>query len=40
VSDCGVTLRSGTVGMVGSIRVPSSGGVVVMGIVGVTMLHP
>jgi hypothetical protein len=40
VFGCGMMVRSGTVGMVKSIGVPSGGGVVVMGTVGITMLHP
>jgi hypothetical protein len=40
VPGCGAVARSWTVGMVKSAKVFSSGGVVVMGIVGVTTLHP
>jgi hypothetical protein len=40
VSGCGMTVYSGTVRMVRGARVPSAGGVVVMGTVGVTTLHP
>jgi hypothetical protein len=40
VSDCGTAVHSGAVGMVGGTGVPSDGGVVVIGTVRVTMLHP
>jgi hypothetical protein len=40
VSCCGTAVRSGTVGMVRCVEVSSNGGVVVMGIVRVTTLHP
>jgi hypothetical protein len=40
VSRCGAAVHSGIVEMVRGIGVPSGGGVVVMGTVGVTMLHP
>jgi hypothetical protein len=40
VSGCGTTVYSRTITMVRRVRVPSCGGVVVMGTIGVTMLHP
>jgi hypothetical protein len=40
VSSYGMADRSGTVGMVAGVRVPSDGGVVVMGTIVVTKLHP
>jgi hypothetical protein len=40
VFGCSTTIHSGTVTMVRGIGVPSSGGVVVMGTIGVTTLHP
>jgi hypothetical protein len=40
VSGCVTVIYSGTVRMVRGTRVPSDGGVVLMGTVGVTMLHP
>jgi hypothetical protein len=40
VSSCGTTVCSGTIGMIRGTRMPSDGGVVVMGMVGVTTLHP
>jgi hypothetical protein len=40
VTGYGAVVRSRTVRMVRGIRVPSSGGVVVMGTVGVTTFHP
>jgi hypothetical protein len=40
VSGCGTMIRRRTVGMVRSVRVLFSGGVAVMGMVRVTMLHP
>jgi hypothetical protein len=39
VSDCGMVVCSGTIEMLRGARVPSNGGVVVMGTVGFTMLH-
>jgi hypothetical protein len=40
VPGCAAAVRSWTVGMVRSVKVFSDGGVVAMGIVGVTTLHP
>jgi hypothetical protein len=40
VLGCGTTVCSETIGMVRSARVFSNGGLVVMGTVGVTTLHP
>jgi hypothetical protein len=40
MSGYGMTVPSGTVAMVRGIEVPSGGGMVMMGIVGVTTLHP
>jgi hypothetical protein len=40
VSDCGTVVHSGTVRMVRGVGVPSDGGVLVMGMIGVTTLHP
>jgi hypothetical protein len=40
VPGCGAEVRSWTVGMVRSAGELSGDGVVVMGIIGVTMLHP
>jgi hypothetical protein len=40
VSSCGTIVSSGTVVMVRGVGVPSGGGVVVIGTVGVTILHP
>jgi hypothetical protein len=40
VSGCGTAAYCGTVGMVRGTGVPSGGGVVVMGMAGVTMLQP
>jgi hypothetical protein len=40
VFGCSMVVCSGTVVMVRDTGVPSDGGVVVMGIVGVTMFHP
>jgi hypothetical protein len=40
VSGCSMAVHSGTIGMVRCIGVPSGGGVVVMGTIGVTTLHP
>jgi hypothetical protein len=39
MSSCGSVVHSGTIRMVRSVEVPSSGGVVVMGTVRVTTLH-
>jgi hypothetical protein len=39
-ADCGVAVHSGTIGMVRSARVFFGGGVVVMGTIRVTTLHP
>jgi hypothetical protein len=36
---CGIVVRSGTIAMVRGVTLPSSGGVVVMRIDGVTTLH-
>jgi hypothetical protein len=40
VSGCGAAVHSGTIGMVRGAGVPSGCGVVMMGTVGVTTLHP
>jgi hypothetical protein len=40
MSGCDMAVRSRTIGMVRGAGVPSGGGVVVMGIIGITMLHP
>jgi hypothetical protein len=40
VSSYGTVVRNGSVGMVRGTGVPSCGGVVVMGIVRITTLHP
>jgi hypothetical protein len=40
VSSYGTVVRNGSVGMVRGTGVPSGGGVVVMGIVRITTLHP
>jgi hypothetical protein len=39
VSGCGTVVCSGTIKMLRGARVPSNGGLVVMGTVGFTMLH-
>jgi hypothetical protein len=39
VSSYGMDVHSGIIIMVRGIRIPSDGGMVVIGIVGVTMLH-
>jgi hypothetical protein len=39
MSGCGMAVRDGTVGMVIGTRVPSGGGVVAMGMVGITTLQ-
>jgi hypothetical protein len=39
-ADCGVAVHSGTIGIVRSARVFFGGGVVVMGTIRVTTLHP
>jgi hypothetical protein len=39
MSDCGTIVHSGTVTMSRGVGLPFHGGLVVMGTVGVTMLH-
>jgi hypothetical protein len=39
VSSCGTAIRSGTPGMVRGTKVPSNGGLVVLGTDWVTILH-
>jgi hypothetical protein len=39
MSGCGMAVHDGTVGMVIGTRVPSGGGVVAMGMVGITTLQ-
>jgi hypothetical protein len=40
MSGCGTVVRNRIVGMIRGTGVPSGGGVVVMGTIGVTILHP
>jgi hypothetical protein len=40
VSGCGTVVHNRTVGMIRGAGVSSGGGVVVMGTIGVTILHP